>query len=88
MEINDVMLQFDEIENKVSRLLDQCQKLESRNAELAEKVESLEEELRKKAEAENQYSEQKALIRKRIDGLLEKLNELGTQASENERSET
>lgn len=81
MDIDDVMLQFDEIEQKVGKLVDQYKTLESKNAELAEKVETLEEELRKKAETENTFSEQKALIRSKIDGLLSKLNELGANSS-------
>jgi len=80
LDIDDVMLQFDEIEEKVGKLVEQQKALEAKNAELAEKVESLEEELRKKAETENTYSEQKALIRSKIDGLLSKLNELSTNS--------
>jgi len=80
LDIDDVMLQFDEIEDKVGKLVEQQKALEAKNAELAEKVETLEEELRKKAETENTYSEQKALIRSKIDGLLSKLNELGTNS--------
>jgi len=72
---DEVMLQFDEVERKIGRLVEQCRSLKARNAELAEKVETLEEELRKKTEQENSYSEQKALIRSKIDGLLSKLDE-------------
>lgn len=81
MDIDDVMLQFDEIDQKVGKLVDQYKTLAAKNAELAEKVETLEEELRKKAETENTYSEQKALIRSKIDGLLSKLNELSENSS-------
>ena len=81
MDIDDVMLQFDEIEQKVGKLVDQQKALEAKNAELAEKVETLEEELRKKTETENTYSEQKALIRSKIDGLMSKLNELSTNSA-------
>jgi len=81
LDINDVMLQFDEIEQKVGKMVEQQKALEAKNAELAEKIETLEEELRKKAETENTYSEQKALIRSKIDGLLAKLNELSTDSS-------
>lgn len=82
MDIDEVMLQFDAIERKIGQLADQCQSLKTKNAELAEKVESLEEELRKKTEAENAYTEQKALIRSKIDGLLTKLDEIGTASSD------
>jgi len=81
LDIDDVMLQFDEIEQKVGKLVDQQKALEAKNAELAEKVETLEEELRKKTETENTYSEQKALIRSKIDGLMSKLNELSTNSA-------
>lgn len=82
MDIDEVMRQFDEIERKVSYLLDQCKTLEAKNAELAEKVQTLEEELKEKAESENIYSEQKALIRSKVDGLLTKLNEFSATSSE------
>lgn len=82
MDIDEVMRQFDEIERKVSYLLDQCKTLEAKNAELAEKVQTLEDELKEKAESENIYSEQKALIRSKVDGLLTKLNEFSATSSE------
>lgn len=75
MDNDEVMLQFDEVERKIGQLVEQCRSLKARNAELAEKVETLEEELRKKTEQENSYSEQKTLIRSKIDGLLSKLDE-------------
>jgi len=83
LDIDEVMLQFDEIERKVSYLLDRCKTLEAKNAELAEKVQTLEEELKEKTESENTYSEQKALIRSKVDGLLSKLNEFSATSSEN-----
>jgi len=82
LDIDEVMRQFDEIERKVSYLLDQCKTLEAKNAELAEKVQTLEDELKEKAESENIYSEQKALIRSKVDGLLTKLNEFSATSSE------
>ena len=84
MDIDEVMRQFDEVERKLGHLVDQCKSLKAKNAELTEKVEALEEELRKKTEAENNYSEQKALIRSKIDGLLSKLDEFSTTSSDHE----
>lgn len=82
MDIDEVMLQFDAIERKVGQLVEQVRSLKARNGELTERVEVLEEELRQKAEAENTYAEQKALIRSKIDGLLTKLDEIDTTASD------
>jgi chromosome segregation ATPase len=82
LDIDEVMLQFDAIERKVGQLVEQVRSLKARNGELTERVEVLEEELRQKAEAENTYAEQKALIRSKIDGLLTKLDEIDTTASD------
>ncbi len=72
---NDVIIrQFDDIEEKVAFLIEFCQSLETTNAELQEKITNLEQELQKRSESENHYNEQKSLIRSRIDGLAEKLN--------------
>lgn len=71
-----MMLQFDQIEQKVGNLINQCKKLENLNFELSEKVKSLEAELQKKVETENEYSKQKTLIRSKVDNLLAKLNDL------------
>ena len=84
MDIDEVMRQFDEVERKLGHLVDQYKSLTAKNAELTEKVEALEEELRKKTEAENNYSEEKALIRSKIDGLLSKLDEFSTTSSDHE----
>ncbi len=76
MDNDNVMLQFDQIEQKVGNLINQCKKLENLNFELSEKVKSLEAELQKKVETENEYSKQKTLIRSKVDNLLAKLNDL------------
>jgi len=74
---NDLILsQFEQIEQRVDKLLNVCKSLEDDNVELKTQVELLEEELRKKEEAENRYQEERGLVRSRIDGLLNKLNNL------------
>jgi hypothetical protein len=73
---DNVMLQFDQIEQKVGNLIKQCKNLENLNFELSGKVKSLEAELKKKVNTENEYSKQKALIRSKVDNLLAKLNDL------------
>jgi peptidoglycan hydrolase CwlO-like protein len=71
-----ILDQFDQIEQKVERLVDKCKALEATNFELQNKIKRLEEEIQGKVEAETSYAEEKALIRSKIDGLLAKLDEV------------
>ncbi len=71
-----ILEQFDQIEQKVERLVDKCNALEATNFELQNKIKRLEEEIQGKVEAETSYAEEKALIRSKIDGLLAKLDEV------------
>jgi protein-arginine kinase activator protein McsA len=74
---NEIILrQFEEIEQKVGKLIDVCKSLEATNLELRNKIRILEEELQGKVEVENNYQEEKALIRSKIDGLLAKLEDI------------
>ena len=71
---NDTILnQFDEIEKRVERLIGACQALKAANKELNEKVGRLEAELQEKNQQEGQNAEIKALIRTKIDNLMERL---------------
>ncbi|MFO7751405.1 MAG: cell division protein ZapB [Desulfobacteraceae bacterium] len=65
---------FNDIDDKVDFLIELCQTLQIENGELTSKVKSLEEQLSKKQGVEEQHAEQQAVIRSKIDGLLEKLN--------------
>jgi predicted nuclease with TOPRIM domain len=71
-----ILKQFEEIEQRVERLIENCTALEATNLELKNKIKSLEEEIQGKVEAERSYAEEKALIRSKIDGLLVKLDEV------------
>ncbi len=71
-----VFRQFEDIEQKVDRLIEICKAHEATNLELKSKIKSLEEEIQGKVEAERSYAEEKALIRSKIDGLLVKLDEV------------
>ena len=73
MEHETILRQFDEIEKRVERLIGACQTLKSANAELTEKVGRLEAELLEKNQQEGQNTEIKALIRTKIDNLMERL---------------
>jgi len=74
---NEVILQqFNEIEEKVERLIKVCKSFEATNLELKNKIERLEEELQGKVEVENSYAEKRDVIRSKIDGLLVKLEDI------------
>ena len=76
MDHEKVLRQFDEIEQKVGKLIDVCKSLKATNLELKTKIEGLEEELQGKVEAENNYQEERALIRSKVDNLLTRLEGL------------
>jgi len=71
-----ILKQFEEIEKKVENLINVCKSLKTTNLELRNKVERLEEELQGKAETENNYAQERALIRSKIDGLLGRLEDM------------
>jgi predicted nuclease with TOPRIM domain len=74
---NDALLdQFAAIEKKVEKLIEISKSLQTVNLELQHKIKQLEEELHLKNESVKRHSEEKALIRSRIDKLLAKLEEL------------
>jgi len=68
-----ILKQFDEIEKRVERLIGACQTLKATNTELTEKVGRLEAELLEKNQLEGKDTEMKALIRTKIDNLMERL---------------
>jgi hypothetical protein len=74
-----IVKRFDEIEQKVEKLIETCNALEATNLEQKNKIKSLEEEIQGKVEAERSYAGEKALIRSKIDGLLAKLEEVSKE---------
>ena len=76
MDNDFVLKQFGEIEHKVEKLIENCQAQAVANSELKNKLKSLEEEIQGKVEAENNYAEEKALVRSKIDGLLARLDDI------------
>ena len=78
MEREIILQQFEEIERKVDRLIEACNRYEKANSELKEKIKVLEEELQSKVEAENRHKADREIIRSKIDALLGKLAEIST----------
>ena len=80
---NEVLLmqQFEEIEKKVERLIAICCSLESRNVQLENALASLEAELRTKTDALEKFSDERTMIRSKIDTLLVKLENIAEMDS-------
>ena len=76
MDNDFVIKQFGEIEHKVEKLIENCKTQAAANSELKYKLKSLEEEIQGKVEAEQNYAEEKALIRSKIDGLLARRDDI------------
>ena len=76
MDNEKILRQFDEIEQKIGKLIDVYESLEATNVELKTKIERLEEELQGKVEVENKYQEERALIQSKIDSLLVRLEDI------------
>ena len=72
----EIIKQFEVIEQKVECVIEICKSHETTNLELTKKIRKLEEELQSKAEAEKRYQEDRILIRSKIDGLLARLGSL------------
>ncbi|RZB34392.1 MAG: hypothetical protein SRB1_00160 [Desulfobacteraceae bacterium Eth-SRB1] len=76
MDNEQILRQFEEIEEKVVRLIDVCKAHEATNSELRDKIRRLEEELQSKVEIETNYSQERDLIRSKIDSLLARLDDI------------
>jgi uncharacterized coiled-coil DUF342 family protein len=76
LENEGIVQQFDEIEQKVGRLIAASRSLEVSNQELRKKIDSLENELQGKINSEKSYIEERDLIRSKIDNLLVRLAEM------------
>lgn len=68
-----ILRQFDEIEDKLEKVVAVCKSYEAINLELKNKIVKLEEELQGRIENEKSYSMERNVIRSKIDNLLSKL---------------
>lgn len=71
-----ILNQFNDIDEKVDYLIELCKTLKVDNSGLRGKIELLEQEINNRTEADRHNSEQKEIIREKIDGLLEKLSNI------------
>ena len=75
MDKDKILIQFEEIERKVERLLSIISSLEESNAELKQQNERLARDLSSERELGHSYAEERDQIRSRIDGLLSRLDQ-------------
>ena len=76
MENEEILQQFDQIEQRIGRLIEVTKSLEATNVELKKKIESLEKELKEKSQSEKSYLDERDLIRSKVDNLLTRLQEI------------
>lgn len=70
-----ILLQFEEIEQKMEELINRSKSLKTTNTDLNTRIEYLEKELQDKTEIENNHIEERDLVRSKIDALLNRLEE-------------
>jgi cell division septum initiation protein DivIVA len=83
---NEIKNKFDDIDGKIDFVIELCQALQQENSELILKIKDLETRLDKKNVMEEEFSEQEALIKSKIDGLLNKLNYFSSEIPGNYQS--
>ncbi len=76
MDNEQILRQFEQIEEKIVRLIDVCKAHESANSELSDKIRRLEEELQSKGKTETNYLQERDIIRSKIDSLLARLDDV------------
>ncbi|MBW1649773.1 MAG: hypothetical protein JRJ44_03655 [Deltaproteobacteria bacterium] len=74
MDTDFILKQFEEIEQKVQKLIDDIKRLEEIKLELEYKIEAVEKDLQEKISAESRYIEERELIGLKIGDVLEKLD--------------
>lgn len=79
MDNQKILNQFEELENKLGSLISDCKTYEKENIELKNRVERLEGELQGKVTVEDNYRQERELIRSKIDNLIEKFNEIESE---------
>lgn len=76
MDDNQILEHFDEVENKIQKLIDVRKTLEDEIKDQKEYIAQLEIELQEKIEAENKLIEERSFVRSKIDSLLTKLQDI------------
>lgn len=81
MDNNQITKNFDDIENKIQKIIDVRKSQEKEIEELKDYIAQLEEELQEKIDAENKLIEERQFVRSKIDSLLTKLQDIQVPTS-------
>ncbi|MBR9981676.1 MAG: hypothetical protein KFF50_11670 [Desulfatitalea sp.] len=75
MDQDTVITQFELLERKIEQLIETCKRREADIAELRQSNELLTQQLQEQTATQMQNDELKALIRSKVDGLMDRLSE-------------
>lgn len=87
MDNNQITKNFDDIENKIQKIIDVRKSQEKEIEELKDYIAQLEEELQEKIDAENKLIEERQFVRSKIDSLLTKLQDIQVPTSTEKEEE-
>jgi cell division septum initiation protein DivIVA len=73
LDIEEILQQFELIEQKVEQVVQVRLQLQQENRDLANRIQQLENRIQEKIEAEKRHEELTTLIRSKIDGLISRL---------------
>ena len=68
--------QFKKLEDKIEELIQACRDFQQTESVLKTKIHDLEGVLKAKADAEQEYAEEKSMVRSKIDDLLSRLDQV------------
>ncbi|MBE9582808.1 MAG: cell division protein ZapB [Proteobacteria bacterium] len=68
--------QFKKLEDRIEELIQTCRDLQQTESELKAKIHDLEGALKAKVAAEQEYAEEKSMVRSKIDDLLSRLDQV------------
>lgn len=66
--------QFSKLEDKIEELIQRCHHLQQTESELEAKIYELEGALKAKVAAEQEYTEERSMVRSKVDDLLSRLD--------------
>jgi chromosome segregation ATPase len=76
VEENNFPGQFKKLEDRIEELIQKCRDFQQTESQLKTKIHDLEGDLKAKADAEQEYTEEKTMVRTKIDDLLNRLDQV------------
>ncbi len=84
---NQIIEQFEKIEQKLLKLIDIRASLEKEIKDLNDYIGQLEQELQQKIEAESKLIEERSFVKAKVDSLLNKLEDINIAADSDDQKE-